>query len=79
MRCPNCNNEVPEGKQFCGHCGHRLALVGPATPAEFDEEAPTRVVSAEPEEPAPEPEPPPEVEAAPAVDELAPEEEVKQP
>lgn len=93
MRCLNCNNEVPEGKQFCGHCGHRLAPVGPATPAEFDEEAPTRVVSAEPEEPplgpevraepalSPEPkrEPPPEVEAAPAVEELAAEEEVKQP
>jgi hypothetical protein len=93
MRCPSCNNEVPEGKQFCGHCGHRLAPVGPATPAEFDEEAPTRVVSAEPEEPPlgpevkaepaplPEPkwEPPPEVEAAPAVEELAPEKEAKEP
>ncbi len=25
MNCPNCNQEIPEGKKFCGHCGHRLA------------------------------------------------------
>ncbi|MBC8496493.1 MAG: ABC transporter substrate-binding protein [Chloroflexi bacterium] len=24
MICPNCNEEIPEGKKFCGHCGHRL-------------------------------------------------------
>ncbi|MBT3389341.1 MAG: zinc ribbon domain-containing protein [Chloroflexi bacterium] len=34
MQCPNCNGEVPEGKQYCGHCGGRLVI-------EFDDDAPT--------------------------------------
>ncbi len=25
MRCPNCGNEIPEGFQFCGHCGHQIS------------------------------------------------------
>lgn len=94
MRCPNCDNEIPEGKQFCGHCGHRLAPAEPAATPEFDEEAPTRIAPAELEEPppepeaeaeppppppGPEPEPPVEVEAAPAVEEPSPEKEAWEP
>jgi hypothetical protein len=22
--CPECGKDVPEGMQFCGHCGHAL-------------------------------------------------------
>ena len=29
MQCPNCGSEIPEGKAFCGNCGHRLAPPGP--------------------------------------------------
>jgi hypothetical protein len=43
MQCPNCSNEIPEGKRFCGHCGHRLAP-GPA-PDAFDDSAPTQLAS----------------------------------
>jgi hypothetical protein len=75
MRCPNCDNEVPQGKQFCGHCGHPLALAEPAPPAGFDEEAPTRVVPTEPEEPPAEA----EAEATPAVEEPPPEKEASEP
>ena len=38
MKCPNCNGEVPEGKRFCGHCGHKLEVIVP-----FDDGAATRV------------------------------------
>jgi hypothetical protein len=52
MRCPNCGQEIPEGKKFCGFCGTRLAPPEPETPPSepgappedapaFDEEAPT--------------------------------------
>jgi len=53
MRCPNCNNDIPEGKKFCGFCGTRLVPPEPQTqPTEagtsppeeqsrFDEERPT--------------------------------------
>ena len=30
MKCPNCNEEIPEGKKFCGHCGYKLATAEPA-------------------------------------------------
>lgn len=34
MRCPNCGNEIPEGKRLCSHCGHRLLPAEPqAAPA----------------------------------------------
>ena len=56
MRCPNCNSEVPEGKRFCGHCGHQLA---PAAPEPFDDDAPTRVVPSEMGRGEPEPPPAP--------------------
>jgi hypothetical protein len=49
MRCPNCNSKVPEGKRFCGYCGYRLE---PA-PDQFDDDAPTRLVT--PAETAPPP------------------------
>jgi tetratricopeptide (TPR) repeat protein len=29
MNCPNCNEDIPEGKKFCGHCGQRLTIVEP--------------------------------------------------
>jgi WD40 repeat protein len=47
MRCSNCNNEVPEGKKFCGHCGHKLTL---PDAEKFDEEAPTKLVPTEAED-----------------------------
>jgi len=27
VHCPDCNNEIPKGKRFCGCCGHRLVPV----------------------------------------------------
>jgi hypothetical protein len=62
MRCPNCNNKVPEGKRFCGYCGYRLVPLEPGT---FDEEAPTKLAPPRVEDAAPPPaepaEAPPEI------------------
>lgn len=48
MRCQNCGNEVPEGFQFCGHCGDQITpeeasrdSSSPPQPGEFDEDAET--------------------------------------
>jgi len=48
MRCPNCENEIPEGFQFCGHCGEQITPEDvsresspPAQLGEFDEDAET--------------------------------------
>ncbi len=58
MRCPNCNNEVPQGKRFCGHCGYRLEPTA-STPDTFNEDAPTRMAPSRPQEsPPPSPESP---------------------
>jgi len=46
MRCPNCNDEVPENKNFCGNCGHRLI---PPAPGKFEENSPTTLVPIEAE------------------------------
>lgn len=32
MRCPNCSSDIPEGRKFCGHCGHRLTTAASPTP-----------------------------------------------
>jgi uncharacterized membrane protein YvbJ len=44
MLCPNCSGEIPEGKKFCGHCGHRLLTGDPvpssSAPENFDAVAP---------------------------------------
>jgi hypothetical protein len=52
MHCPNCKEEISEGKKFCGHCGFRLQ----PKPG-FDDEAPTRL-EATPAVPIPSSEPP---------------------
>ncbi|MBC8509463.1 MAG: zinc ribbon domain-containing protein [Chloroflexi bacterium] len=80
MRCPNCNEEIPEDKKFCGHCGHRLIpqepAISPPEPEDFDEQAPT-IVEEPPVQPtieeidesAPSTEPEPEDE--PALEQIA--------
>jgi hypothetical protein len=92
MRCPNCNNEVPEGKRFCGQCGSPLTPAGPTT-SEF-ENAPTRIAPPEPAippagpavkretpppPPEPQPQPPPQPQAAPAVETPTPGQKTKRP
>ncbi len=32
MNCPNCKQEIPEDKKFCGHCGHKLVPAEPKVP-----------------------------------------------
>jgi len=55
MNCPNCNQEIPEGKKFCGHCGHKLVprepVIHSPEPEGFDEQAPT-IVDKSPIQPA---------------------------
>ena len=68
MRCPACNQEIPDTAKFCGYCGHRLPEV--VSPPPTPEPAPEPVVTPPP--PAPEPEPvvtppPPEPEPEPLV------------
>ena len=46
MICPNCAQEIPEGKKFCGYCGHRFAN----GVAEQGGESSTRPSVREPEE-----------------------------
>jgi len=53
MRCPNCGSEVPKGKNFCGHCGRRLAQVDAGAPAGFDDSAPTAFAGPSPSQGAP--------------------------
>jgi hypothetical protein len=58
MLCPNCEQEVPDGKRFCGYCGHRLIQEEPVEPlikdvdsaqtGDFDQDAPTELVPAIP-------------------------------
>ena len=33
MKCPNCGNEVMEGKKFCGKCGTKIELAAAPAPA----------------------------------------------
>jgi hypothetical protein len=51
MNCPNCNNFVREGRNFCGHCGYELKPEAresaPPVPDQFDEDAPTTLAPME--------------------------------
>ncbi len=29
VKCPNCGQDTPTGKKFCGHCGARLTIQAP--------------------------------------------------
>lgn len=44
MRCPNCSNEIPEGRSLCSYCGHQLAPVEPVA-APTSTLIPTRATS----------------------------------
>lgn len=39
MKCPNCNQTIPDDSEFCQYCGHELKLVCPKCGADLDDDS----------------------------------------
>ena len=39
MKCPNCNQIIPDDSEFCQYCGYELKLVCPKCGADLDDDS----------------------------------------